>query len=70
MIIPKYNTNIIPLFTDPKSQDFKRKGVDITSIPLINKALGGFEKGELIIITAPPGQGKTQLARTFCLDFI
>lgn len=70
MTIPTYNTKIIPLYTDPKSQNFERRGIATTSIPLINKALGGFEKGELIIITAPPGQGKTQLARTFCLDFI
>lgn len=69
-MIPDYNKNLIPIFSNPKNQNFERKGIVKSSIPTLTKFLGGFEKGELITITAPPGQGKTQLARTFCLDFI
>lgn len=67
---PKYNIKTIPLLTDPNSQNFERRGIKTTSLPFINNALMGFEKGELVVITAPPGMGKTQLARTLCLDFI
>jgi len=69
MLPPNFNTKIIPLLQNPKAQDFQRRGIN-TSIPTISASLGGFEKGELVIITAAPGAGKTQLARTFSLDFI
>lgn len=67
---PKFNEKIIPLITDPASQNFKRRGINADSIPTLNAAVEGFEKGELIIITAAPGGGKTQLARTLIMDFI
>ena len=64
------NTEIIPLIDHPEGA-YERKGIHTTSsIPTLSKALEGFERGELIAITAPPGNGKTMLARTLCMDMI
>lgn len=71
MTIPNYNTKILPLIEHPEAQGYERKGFKFNnSIPTISTALEGFERGELIAITAPPGHGKTMLARTFCMDLI
>lgn len=66
---PNYNTKIIPLIDHPEAQGYERKGFTFNStIPTISVALEGFERGELVTITAPPGHGKTMLARTLSLD--
>ena len=70
MTPPKYNTQIIPLVDHPQGS-YERKGIHTySSIPTLSKTLEGFERGELVAITAPPGNGKTMLARTLCMDMI
>lgn len=68
---PKFETKIIPLITNPEAQGYDRKGLALqSSLPTLSTALEGFERGELVAITAPPGMGKTMLARTLCMDLI
>lgn len=67
--IPKWNTDLIPLIDHEASKGGKRQSIKF-GLPLLSNALEGFEKGELILITAPPGEGKTQLGRTLALDFV
>lgn len=69
-MIPNYNSKIVPLIDHPSAQGYDRKGLHTSSIPTLSKTLEGFERGELVAITAPPGHGKTMLARTFCIDLI
>lgn len=68
---PQFETKIIPLIKHPEAQGYDRKGLALqSSLPTLSTALEGFERGELVSITAPPGMGKTMLARTFCMDLI
>jgi len=70
-MIPKFNTKLVPLVDHPLAQGYSRTGLHFKStIPTLSTALEGFERGELVAITAPPGAGKTQLARTICLDLV
>jgi predicted ATP-dependent serine protease len=69
-IKPVFNTSIIPLLDHPKAKGYQRKSFSLTgALPRLSAALEGMEKGELVVITAPPGAGKTQMARTLCLEF-
>lgn len=67
--IPKWDKSIIPLVDHPSSQSSGRRGINF-SLPKLSKAVEGIEKGELVAIVAPPGEGKSQLGRTLALDFI
>lgn len=69
MQIPKWDTSFIPLLQHSDSKGTGRKGLNI-GLPSLNQNLQGFEKGEFVAITAPPGMGKTQLSRTIALNFI
>lgn len=69
METPNWNTDFIPLLQHPSANNPGRQGLNI-GLPELSKALEGLEKGELIVITAPPGQGKTQLSRTISINFI
>jgi replicative DNA helicase len=69
MTIPQWDTSFVPLLEHEASKNTGRKGLNL-GLPKLSNTLEGFEKGELIVLTAPPGQGKTQLARTVALNFI
>lgn len=69
MTIPQWNTSFIPLLQHEAANNTGRKGLNL-GLPSLTQKLEGFEKGELVVITAPPGQGKTQLARTIAINFI
>jgi len=66
---PKWIEDIIPLVNHPAANQENRQGIPL-NLTLLSTTLEGFEKGELVLITAPPGEGKTQLARTFTMDFV
>jgi predicted ATP-dependent serine protease len=69
MTEPTWNPEIIPLIDHPAASQLNRQGIKL-DLPLLTRSLEGFERGELVMITAPPGEGKTQLARTFTLNFV
>ena len=41
----------------------------LTSIPSLDRMINGFQEGELTIITAPTGQGKTTLCQSLTRNF-
>lgn len=66
---PSWNLELIPFIEHEASKHQGRSSVGF-SLTKISNALEGLEKGELVAIVAPPGEGKTQLGRTIALDFI
>jgi len=41
----------------------------LTKIPTLDKAIGGFRKGQLVVVSAPTGQGKTSFCQTLTENF-
>jgi len=52
-----------------KKRDGKNIEVFLTKIPTLDKYTGGFRKGQLIVISAPTGQGKTSFCQTLTEEF-
>lgn len=51
-------------------KDNRTKKVYNTQFPIFNNITGGFRRGQLIILSAPTGQGKTSFAQTLTKHFI
>ena len=64
-----FNLNRHELINHPNAESGRRLGIPLSIVGLSND-LNGFERGELVCITAPPAGGKSMLARTFAMDFI
>jgi len=65
----QFNLSKIELINHPNADSTKRRGIKLSIVSLSND-LSGFERGELVCITAPPAGGKSMLARTFAMDFL
>jgi len=52
-----------------KKRDGENSEVFLTKIPTLDKATGGFRRGQLIVVSGPTGQGKTSFCQTLTENF-